>query len=58
MTFEEILKYIFDKFNLVMNGNQYVLIGSTVRSYLSYLVDEGKLTYEFVDNMMKWKQVK
>ena len=57
MTFEEILKYIFDKFNLVMNVNQYVLIGSTVKSYLSYLVDENKLTYEYVNNMMKWKQV-
>ena len=57
ITFEEILKYIFDKFNLVMNVNQYVLIGSTVKSYLSYLVDENKLTYEYVNNMMKWKQV-
>lgn len=57
ITFEEILKYIFDKFNLVMNVNQYVLIGSTVKSYLSYLVDENKLTYEYVNNMMRWKQV-
>ncbi len=55
-TFEEILKYIFDEYNLTMNGNQYVLVGSTIRSYLSYLSDENKLCYEFKDNKMLWKQ--
>ncbi len=58
LTFEEILKNIFDKYNLVMNVNQYVLIGSTIKSYLSYLKDENKITYEFVENKMIWKQVK
>lgn len=57
MTFEEILKYIFDEYNLVMNANQYVLVGSTIKSYLSYLYDENKLSYEFKDNKMLWKQV-
>ncbi len=57
MTFEEILKYIFDEYNLIMNGNQYVLVGSTIRSYLSYLSDENKLGYEFKDNKMVWKQI-
>ena len=56
-SFEEILKYIFDKYSLVMNANQYVLIGSTIKSYLSYLCDENKIVYEFVDNKMLWKQV-
>lgn len=57
MTFEEVLKYIFDDYNLVMNANQYVLVGSTIKSYLSYLYDENKLCYEFKDNKMVWKQV-
>lgn len=57
MTFENILKYIFDEYELVMNANQYVLVGSTIRSYLSYLCDENKLCYEFKDNKMIWKQV-
>lgn len=57
VTFEEILKYIFDKYSLNMNSNQYVLIGSTIRSYLSYLYDENKITYEFNDNKMIWKQI-
>ena len=55
-TFEEILKNIFEKYLLTMNINQYVLISSTIKSYLSYLYDNNKLTYEFIDNKMIWKQ--
>lgn len=55
-TFEDILKQIFDDYDLTMNPNQYVLIGSTIRSYLSYLYDSEKITYEFKDNKMYWKQ--
>lgn len=56
ITFEEIEKNIFDYYNLQMNPNQYVLIGSTIKSYLSYLYEQEKVTYVFEDNMMKWKQ--
>lgn len=55
-TFERILKHIFDEYKLTMNANQYVLVGSTIKSYLSYLNDENKLTYEFIDNQMLWHQ--
>jgi len=55
-TFEDILKKIFDDYHLEMNENQYVLVGSTVRSYLSYLCDENKLCYFFTENKMYWKQ--
>lgn len=57
ITFEEILKRIFDEYQLTMNVNQYVLIGSTVKSYLSYLYDEGRIIYEFKDNKMFWKKL-
>ncbi len=57
ITFEEILKYIFDEYELTMNANQYVLIGSTIKSYLSYLYDENRIEYEFRDNKMFWKQI-
>ena len=56
-TFENILKNIFDEYKLTMNVNQYVLIGSTIKSYLSYLYDENKIKYEFKNNEMVWKQI-
>ncbi len=55
MTFEDILQAMFDEYNLVMNPNQYVLVGSTIRSYLSYLYDKEKITFEFKNNKMYWK---
>ena len=57
MTFEDILKHVFDDYNLVINITQYVLISCTIKSYLSYLKDQSKLTYEFIDNKMYWKQI-
>lgn len=56
VTFEDILKYIFDEYNLVINANQYVLVGSTIKSFLSYLYDENRLSYEFIANKMIWKK--
>ena len=40
-----------------MNVNQYVLVGSTIKSYLAYLADENKVIYEFKDNKMIWKRI-
>ena len=54
--FEMILKKLFDEYKPTMNFEQYVLVGSTVRLYLSWLKDKGKLTVEFDDNMLLWKQ--
>ena len=48
---------VFDKYNLIMNANQYVLVGSTIRSYLSYMYNLDLITYIFNDNKMYWKQV-
>lgn len=52
--FEEILKIVFDRYSLKMNFEQYVLVGSTVRSYLSWLKDKGELSVTFDDNIMRW----
>lgn len=56
LTFESILQAVFNDYCLTMNLNQYVLIGSTIRSYLSYLYDHRKVCFEFRDNTMYWKQ--
>lgn len=53
-TLEEIIKYLFDTYNLQMNINQYYLNGSTIKSYLSYLKDEDKIDYLFENNIMYW----
>lgn len=55
MCFEELLKRLFDEYGLTMNFEQYVLAGSTVRSYLSWLKDNGKLDVTFENNMLLWK---
>ena len=53
--FEELLQKVFDTYGLTMNTNQYVLIGSTIKSYLSYLNEEGRIYFEFKNNKMYWK---
>lgn len=53
--FENILQKLFSDYGLTMNFEQYVLVGSTVRSYLSWLKDSGKLEAVFENNMMLWK---
>ncbi len=53
-SFENILKEVFDHYDLVMNATQYTLVGCTTRSYLAYMSDEGLLEYTFEDNRMLW----
>jgi glyoxylase-like metal-dependent hydrolase (beta-lactamase superfamily II) len=53
-TFEGILKALFDRYNLTMDFNQYVLAGSTVRSYLSYMLDSHMLGASFTENQLFW----
>ena len=55
--FEDILKMLFNEYGLVMNFEQYVLVGSTVRSFLSWLKDSGRLEAYFDDNRLLWKSI-
>ncbi len=54
---ENILQRLFSDYGLTMNFEQYVLVGSTVRSYLSWLKDNGKISAFFEDNMLFWKRI-
>ena len=56
LCFEAILQKLFADYGLTMNFEQYVLVGSTVRSYLAWLKDTGKLTATFEHNMLLWHQ--
>lgn len=53
--FEEILKAVFDRYGLSMRFEQYVLVGSTVRSFLSWMKGEGRLAVSFAENRMLWQ---
>lgn len=55
VTFEALLKQVFDAYHLRMSAQQYALIGSTLRSYLSCLYEENKIKYHFEDNQMFWQ---
>ena len=56
LCFETILQRLFEKYSLNMNFEQYVLVGSTVRSYLAWLKDTGKLSARFENNRMLWRK--
>lgn len=56
-TSEQILQRLFAVYNLTMNMEQYVLVGSTVRSYLAWLRDEGRVEPEFKDNLLLWRAI-
>ena len=53
-TFEALLKNVFDLYGLTMSIQQYALIGSTLRSYLSRLANSGKVAFTFENNTMLW----
>ncbi len=56
--FEAILKRLFDEYSLALSFEQYALVGSTLRSYLAYLLDKGTLSVRCEDNMLLWEAVK
>lgn len=54
ISFEELLKLLFDACAMKMTAQQYALIGSTVRSYLTGLYTNGEVNYRFAENRMLW----
>ena len=57
LCFEIILQKLFTEYDLKMNFEQYVLVGSTVRSYLAWLKDTGRLNAVFENNMLLWTRI-
>ena len=55
MSSEEILKRLFERYSLTMTYEQHALVGSTVRSYLSWLSAQGRLQALIEENRLLWK---
>ena len=52
--FDEVLSEIFMTYGLEMTFEQHALLGTTVRSYLTWLESEGKVEPLISENMLKW----
>ena len=57
LCFEVLLHKLFARCGLAMNFEQYALVGSTVRSYLSWLKDTGRLSARFEDGLLLWQRL-
>ncbi len=53
-SFEELLADLFDALSLTMTFEQYALVGSALRAYLTWLNGEGRLTASIEQNRMIW----
>ena len=58
VSIDALLKKLFDEYSMTMTFEQHALVGSTVRSYLAYLKDNGRLEVNFENNMMRWRAIK
>lgn len=54
-TFEDCLAALCDIFGILLDYGQYALVGSTIKSFISYLSDAGKLRCSFESGRMFWK---
>lgn len=57
MIFEKVLQQLFINYGLKMNFEQYALVGSTVRSYLSWLKDTGRMAVAFENGQLLWTAI-
>ncbi len=53
--FEAILQRLFYDYNITMDIRQYALVGSTVRSYIAWLRDTGRLEPVIEKNVLFWR---
>lgn len=55
ITYDELIRKLFDEYGRKLDMQQYYLVGFTVRSYLSWLKEKGCLHTMFEDNMLCWR---
>lgn len=56
-TFEQILGKVFEAYELKMTFEQHALIGSTVKSYLTWLKENERVVAEIEGNNIIWSRV-
>ncbi len=56
--FDKLMQAIFNHFAHELNFVQYAVVGCAVRSYLTWLYDEGKIEPISIENMLHWQQKK
>ena len=56
ISFEQLLKELFDAYELTMTFEQHALVGSTVRSYLTWLKDIGRIEARISENVQVYLQ--
>lgn len=54
-SFDMLLQYIFSHYTLNMTFAQHAIIGSTIRSYLSWLLDEDLVEPIIENNVLYWQ---
>ena len=55
--FEVLLQKLFNEYNLQMSLEQYALVGSTIKSYLVYLKEQGKIKATIENNQLLWQAI-
>lgn len=55
-SWENILHALFRHYQLNLSFEQYALVGSTVRNYLVWLREQGRINAFFDDNRLLWEQ--
>jgi glyoxylase-like metal-dependent hydrolase (beta-lactamase superfamily II) len=55
LTFEEILAKMCERYSIDLDADQYVLVGSTLKSYLAYLKDDGRVECLYEKGRLLWK---
>ena len=56
VSFESVLKRLFEHYGLTMTYEQHALVGSTVRSYLTWLKERGELSMIIEENTLLWQR--
>ena len=57
INFDHLLKELATFYHLKLEFIQHCLIGTTLRCYLSYLLNEGIIKADFIDNELLWTTV-